>query len=739
MKTSSDRIKTSELQKEITKRRVWIIALTILMSLCYYVLGLILVLTQARQEYRWWYGENSDVSMKDYMCQSTSKMMGMASMTFLMTILVAIIMAYAAFSFLYKRQAVDFYFSAPLSRNRLFANIYLNGVAIYAGITLVFTILGLLIATCMNAVSSWVILYVTVNFLRCTLLYIAVYSITILAIIISKGRIVSYIAAFIFLAGEPLARVLLNIMKMSYYATSYELSYAIGVVPLKRPHILSPIYNHVTGIQIYEANCGDITQTGLTASQALKGIWKYDLATLILAVCVTAAVFMVFHYRKAEDIGTGYIKPYIKDTLKIFCAVSLALVGAAATDSVLETGYAGIRVMNIVFLVFVAGVSCVAAEMICAGSIKAGVKRLWHIIPASVCALIIFSIYKYDLTGYDSYIPDTDDIESCAMYKNYYGRDIFDEEGNYLNIEKYCIENMDLKDLDAVTKIVAAGMETQRRNMKAGSDRTGETDPENKYIYGNDAVVVYRLKNGRYEARRITIPGDIDESLMNRVIGTDEYRNCVFGLDMAREFTGRNIKELNTKYITVAGAREVTLPVSEFDRFTREYEKDLKKYDYTLAANKYPVGTVNCWNSAPDSKYVNYSYEVYDCFDNTMRFLEENGLYVEPMLDTDDIVKIEVSRYIYDEETDTSSESDVTFEDREDIEKLRGAIIQNMSSDWNIHEINSTVTMYVKDYSNAGKTGDYVVREMSELCIPDNLMPEEIDRVLREHETVEGE
>ena len=102
MKTSSDRIKTSELQTEITKRRVWIIALTILMSLCYYVLGLILVLTQARQNYRWWYGENSGISMKDCMCQTTSKMMGMASMTFLMTILVAIIMAYAAFSFLYK-------------------------------------------------------------------------------------------------------------------------------------------------------------------------------------------------------------------------------------------------------------------------------------------------------------------------------------------------------------------------------------------------------------------------------------------------------------------------------------------------------------------------------------------------------------------------------------------------------------------------------------------------------------
>ena len=735
MRSSSDIIKTSDLQKEITKRRVWIIALTILMSLCYYVLGLILVLTQARQEYRWWYGENSGVSMKDYMCQSTAKMMGMASMTFLMAILVAVLMAYAAFSFLYKRQAVDFYFSAPLSRNRWFINIYLNGFVIYAGITLVFTILGLLIAVCMNAVSSWVLIYVAVNFLRCMLLYLAVYSLTILAIIISKGRIVSYIAAFIFLAGEPLAHVLMDIMKTSYYATAYELSYVIDVAKLSRPHILSPIYNHVIGMQIYEANCGDITRTVTKASQALSGIWKYDLATLILAVCVTTAVFVVFRYRKAEDIGTGYIKPYIKDALKILCAVALALVGAAATDSVLETGYAGIRVMSVIVLVFVAGVSCVAAEMICAGSIRAGVKRLWHIIPAAVCALIIFSIYKYDLTGYDSYIPDKDDIESCAMYKNYYGRDIYDEDGEYLNIEQYCIENMNLKDLDAVTEVVAAGMETQRHNMKAGSNHVRETDPEYQYIYGNDAVVVYRLKNGRYEARRIMIPGDIDESLMNRVIGTDEYRNCVFGLDMAREFTGKNIKVLNIRYVTAAGAAEANLPASEFDRFIGEYEKDLKKYDYTLAANKYPTGTVTCWNSDPNSKYVNYSYEVYDCFDNTMRFLEDNGLYVEPMLDTDDIVKIEVSRYIYDEETDTSTESDVTFEDREDIEKLRGAIIQNMGSDWNIHEINSTVTMYVKDYGNNGKSEDYVVREMCELCIPDNLMPEDIDRVLRENET----
>ena len=83
-------------------------------------------------------------------------------------------------------------------------------------------------------------------------------------------------------------------MKMSYYATSYELSYVVGVDKLNRPHTLSPIYNHVIGMQIYEANCGDITRTAAKASQALSGIWKYDLATLIPAVCVTTAVFVVF-------------------------------------------------------------------------------------------------------------------------------------------------------------------------------------------------------------------------------------------------------------------------------------------------------------------------------------------------------------------------------------------------------------------------------------------------------------
>ena len=44
-------------------------------------------------------------------------------------------------------------------------------------------------------------------------------------------------------------------------------------------------------------------------------------------------------------------------------------------------------------------------------------NKKWHILAAGAAAAAIFSAVYFDFTGYDTYIPETDEIASVDVYK----------------------------------------------------------------------------------------------------------------------------------------------------------------------------------------------------------------------------------------------------------------------------------------------------------------------------------
>jgi len=730
-------IKIKDLQTEISKRHIWINAISVLIMVCYYILGLILNLARGRRLYRLYDSPGSDVTMRQYLSGYTGQMIGMNSATCVITIVIAVLSGFAVFYFLYKTQSVDFYLSQPITRKCQFINIYLNGLCTFAVLDLIFTITGIGIAGAMNAMTIAGIGYVLINYLRNVLLFFALYNLTILAVLVSRNLLTAVIVAFIFITGDMLISTLIEGgLKSTYFATYYNPRYVLGARLTETPHILSPLYNHFAGMRVFS----DIYEE----ANPLSGIFKFDILTLVFSIVVLMLAYKAYMVRKAEDIGTGVTYPIIKNILKLIVAVPMAVTAAMIVDIALENTFGGYSVMSVIILIFVAAIVCMLTEVICAGNIKAAFKNIWHFLIAGICAIAVFAIFKSDVFGYDSFVPDLSKVESCALFKEYSYRTMYDENGEFLNTSRYSLMNMDIEDKESVAKIAELGQATIRNNrIFQNYVYRGAAIPESAamsdtvtygmggYTLGNDAIVSYRLKNGKIVIRNIYIPSDIDEDLMNNVIGSDGYRDCAFGLDLIKKRMEKENLTGRMSYDVGFAASNMAFSEEMLAEFLDCYDKDLENYDYSLAAHESPVGLVNCDNNM--QMYTNsiyYTFAVYKEYTNTLEFLKKYNIYTESNPSPESVVKADIYMTVCDEETQRALyDCNAVFSEKENIERIVGLIEMAPTDEWFLSADGCNVTLTF----NAGpQEGDTLLNEYTAVIYPEK-MPEDILKKIMEN------
>lgn len=703
---TSDKILTRDLQVEIFKRNIWVHAVTALLFLCYFVLGTILMLYITRRNYYRFY-DSSLFSVRDQMLQSAASWLGLGSYSFIITVVIAVIAGFASFYFVYNSRAVDFYFSQPVKRRRMFINIFATSILAFAGFTLVFRVFGILIAVCMKAITAPIILYAFVDCLLNILLFISLYALSALAVLVSRNVIIAVITDFILLAGGPLIRLLFTGLKATYFATYSDLGWMLDPPERLHPDLLSSIGDHISIIQIAEFN-------RMMELPDLSGTGGFIAASVLIGAVGVVLAYFAFIHRKAEDIGPGYVHPAIKNAAKFIVAIALTITAALIVDAMMDTSFSGFMLPFFIILAFTAFVSCMVIEVVCAADIKKALYRLWHGAVAAGAALLVLAIFKVDMTGYDSYVPDASQVESAAIFGQSYSRDYFDENGEYVNNNMHFAREMKLTDIEAVTRIAAIGQSNQRNLRLAGgqypdvdtygviSERSGKY----KYEDGYSVTVLYRMKNGGYRSRTLYIPQNIDETAMNAVVGTDEYRSCLYDLDMISELTDRAVSPGEILYNSGADVRKIDASAELFEEFRSAYEKDIRKYDYSLVHHEYPVGVVEYDFMIPmDHGYpqnVYGYYDVYAGYDNTLAFLKKYDIYSDVDMRKADILGIDLYSYSY--ENDVEHEYDEYIEDPERIEEVLSVMHPYFECReyWRIDDNNCRVTLFT---NAAGPSG----------------------------------
>ena len=104
------------------------------------------------------------------------------------------------------------------------------------------------------------------------------------------------------------------------------------------------------------------------------------------------------------------------------------------------------------------------AEVLLERNIKKVFKGKAQTIMALAIVLLIFTIFKGDLLGFDSYVPAADKIESCAIANNGWQFNLYDRviyNGSISDDELMTITNT-----EDFVKLAKAGMETRKIQQK---------------------------------------------------------------------------------------------------------------------------------------------------------------------------------------------------------------------------------------------------------------------------------
>ena len=606
--------------RENHKRRIWVWIVTVLSQLLIYGGMTMIYLSRIK-------GFNEDGNYRSAeafwqaMYQAAKDALGFSDNLYGIIFILAALIAMQGFSYLYDRRKVDLYHSVPVSKNRRFAVVYTNGLIIYLTARLLGLLLGTGIAASQGAVNAEVMAEAGLAFLWNLAFFLFYYHLMILAVMVTGNRFVTICGFLVLSFYEFAAYTLINSLRANFFHTysGYFIYQEARFCPMSD----------------YTANIWQL-KNAKNASEAARIAMPLAARWIGIALVILVIAWFAYKKRASEAAGKAVAYGFLKPVLKVAVAIPAAYL---AGQLVYDTSY-----QNELLLVagMLAGglIVCAAMEVIYDFDIKSLFRHLLSSAVALAGILAIFCIFKWDLFGYDNYIPAQNKIESIAIDAGGYYDDYWDEDGHYVNGSDYQKETMFLTDTEPVLALV---------------EKAEQIDPEAENNDGTIAAmeILYRLQSGREKARRIWVNYDDPETeeLLNRIFSTDAFKKGKF--QGIQDETDR-VEAVNYSN----GAARTIVPKEAAKKLRDAWVKDMEQFDFSLAKNNRPCGVVIMAYGA-DMDYVQRRYFVYDSFVNTIELLKHYEAYYPVELNVADIDSIAVTCY----HNEISNDPDAVFRD----------------------------------------------------------------------------
>ncbi len=534
-------------------------------------------------------------------------------------ILGAVVTACAVFYYLHNKKRVDFYHSLPLTRTKLFFTNYLTGfllIALPYFICLIFTLLVIAAKGYLGYLAWGAALAGVAQHL---LFFLAIYSLAAVAATLTGNLVIHFLLTGVFLGiGPAFVGTYLGAME-----TFYDTFYNWGATTKYWFAYSSPAARY-----IYNAE-GSIPVTGLD---------YILLAVFILIVTVLALAL----YRKRPSEGAGhavtfrYAKPLIKYPLIFLATMLCGLFFYSFNHN--DWGW--------LFFGFVCGAFIVSRiiEIILVFDFKAIGKNFKGLLIFAVLFAAFITVPLFDLTHYDSYLPDNADVIKVNLFIdnmdgfNTDNSDILrflesngNNNRNYSNYEERQAYTSLLQDSANVAAAVEMANIAVSRSETAASDRTGN---------GTRLAIVYTMANGRQVARQYDWVANKDlMTAASTILNSKEYKERHYSILQAPP---ENI-ELNSIEFFESGADESisthTIPVSKSLLLAQALQKDVQNMTASDMAEQMPIALLDFTlyqesiadinqKSTEDLKQIGstqFSCPIYPTFSKTLSVLQELG------------------------------------------------------------------------------------------------------------------
>lgn len=559
-----------------------------------------------------------------------------------MFIVMAIVCGIAMFAYLHARQKVDFYHSLPISRTQLFVNNYLTGVifAVSTYVVMLAVALACTFAMGFGAAVDWSAIGGAV--VSHLIVFLLLYALTVLTTVVCGNTVISLLLLAWVMLSPMLVYVLYsglcNKFYQSYIYTEANEGIAFCLVPLVK-------FFDFNGLKYGEVMIRPIS---MEQNSALRLLLVY----LAVAVAVTVLSWYLFRIRKSERAGVALAFTPAKLPIKVYMCLIMGVAfglgfGMIAGDFWFWVG-----------LVLGAVLCHWIVEMIYAFDFHAIFAKPVHLAAILVVLFVGTLCMKFDVTGYDSWLPDRDSIQAVSISGS--------AEEKLTGTDN----------IDAVYQLAEMGTQVNRDALREEGNYRGLTL---QFWLGSRTAVRY-----------YTLP-DNDEvnSLCNQVYFSEEYKRAAWPLFQVDLDQQNAENRFSVDIHTNESGYEVASTVYDWDSI-RQILAALQEESLARTENGLPVLRLEIYqidtngiNELKGDAYVTAEDQ------KTLALIEKlSGVKPVP-LSTDNVERIDLQYRMQDENGDTMWKS-VEVTDSADI----AALLKNAANRdaMNLYETNDAAT-----------------------------------------------
>lgn len=630
--------------KENTKQRIWNLALVLL--LCFFAFPVTTALwssTAFRPE-----NLNSslpaDLALAQAQRDFTRDMLRMYSMkggalAFMLTI-AAVVLAASGFAYLHSKKKTDFYHSLPIRREMLYAVTCLNGFLYMAVAYIGFLTIAAVMIRVKGVPFDWGSLYLASVEHLC--FFALVYMTAILSMLLTGNLVVGLLGTGVLFSWGPVICMTISAYFSEYFTTFYG-----------DDSFLLALSERTSPVAWYVKAC-------MSSQPGRMALWAMLAAAVLFLLGM-----LLYRRRPSEAAGHAMAFPITEPIIRFLIAVpSSLLLGAMFHSMMYEDGWTVFGLVCGLLLV-----SCII-EIIYHFDFKSLFAHKRQLLVSAVFVGVVFAIFRFDLFGYDRYLPATEKLASGGIYCDLLDPDATSQyhstveytEGWYdvtfdAMPSSTLADEMQISDdqgLELLHTIAAQGVHDAaqaRDRFLRGHGRSYDVEEGDEAFH--NVTIAWHLRNGRtvYRSYRVNVSGV--KTALEAVYDLDAYKMAMYPVLSltADDVAGINYKEEDEcSHVKFSGADTKAALLAAYQEELKALTSETRAHEMPIAEIQFKTNENQALIQKLRDEGGNYTlfnhyyyYPIYPSFTKTIALLRACGIEVGGMVTPEKTASITLS------------------------------------------------------------------------------------------------
>ena len=615
--------------KENTKQRIWNLALVLL--LCFFAFPVTTALWSSTA----FRPENLNSSLPADLARAqaqrdfTRDMLRMYSMkggalAFMLTI-AAVVLAASGFAYLHSKKKTDFYHSLPIRREMLYAVTCLNGFLYMAVAYLGFLTIAAVMIRVKGVPFDWGSLYLASVEHLC--FFALVYMTAILSMLLTGNLVVGLLGTGVLFSWGPVICMTISAYFSEYFTTFYG-----------DDSFLLALSERTSPVAWYVKAC-------MSSQPGRMALWAMLAAAVLFLLGM-----LLYRRRPSEAAGHAMAFPITEPIIRFLIAVpSSLLLGAMFHSMMYEDGWTVFGLVCGLLLV-----SCII-EIIYHFDFKSLFAHKRQLLVSAVFVGVVFAIFRFDLFGYDRYLPATEKLASGGIYSDLLDPDATSQyhstveytEGWYgvtfdAMPSSTLADEMQISDdqgLELLHTIAAQGVHDAaqaRDRFLRGGGRSYDVEEGDEAF--RNVTIAWHLRNGRtvYRSYRVNVSGV--RAALESVYDLDAYKTAMYPVLSlsADDVAGINYKEEDEcSHVKLAGADVKAALLAAYQEELKALTSETRAHEMPIAEIQFKTNEQQALIQKLRDEGGNYTlfnyyyyYPIYPSFTKTIALLRACGVEV---------------------------------------------------------------------------------------------------------------